>query len=185
MKRLFFHSLTLVSLLLVQINSYADDSGLSVQQLSVLLQDQREQVLFLDVRDPVEIMFVGFTDEVDANIPYLMVDRTSWDKDKNRFQLYQNPKFTNDVEALLKKKQLEHDAIIVTMCRSGSERGKPSADFLRHNGFPNAKYLIHGFQGQALKAGPQKGLRIQNGWQNSTLPWQAKPNPEKIYRPQL
>lgn len=30
--------------------------------------------------------------------------------------------------------------------------------------------------------GPQAGFRLQNGWQNSGLPWSAKMNPEKIYR---
>ena len=53
---------------------------------------------------------------------------------------------------------------------------------LRENGFENARYVIHGFQGSATKDGKQKGLRIINGWQNSGLPWQAKPNPDKIYR---
>ena len=184
MKRFFFLSLIIFFVLGMQIKANADDSGLSVQQLSALLQNERDNILFLDVRDPVEIMFTGFTNEVDANIPYLMVDRTTWDSDKNRFQLFQNPGFTDDVKALLEKKQLDRDAIVVTMCRSGSERGKPSADFLRANGFPNAKYLIHGFQGQMLKQGPQKGLRIQNGWQNSGLPWQTKPDPDKIYHPE-
>ena len=39
-----------------------------------------------------------------------------------------------------------------------------------------------GFQGGALKDGPQAGFRLQNGWQNSGLPWSAKMNPEKIHR---
>ena len=38
------------------------------------------------------------------------------------------------------------------------------------------------FQGGALKDGPQAGFRLQNGWQNSGLPWSAKMNPEKIHR---
>lgn len=74
------------------------------------------------------------------------------------------------------------DAEVITMCRSGSERGEPSAAYLRANGFPNARFVINGFQGAALKDGPQAGFRIQNGWQNSGLPWSMKMNPAKMYR---
>ncbi|MFT6988217.1 MAG: hypothetical protein ACJASL_000178 [Paraglaciecola sp.] len=42
--------------------------------------------------------------------------------------------------------------------------------------------MINGFQGDSAKAGEKTGFRIQNGWQNSGLPWGSKPNPEKIYR---
>jgi rhodanese-related sulfurtransferase len=182
MKSLYFRALTFICLLFLQINTQAAELGVSVQEVNGLLQKDRENILFIDVRDPVEIMFIGFTDEVDANVPYLMVDRSQWDDTKKRFNLFQNPAFIEDVKEQLKKKGLGNDAVIITMCRSGSERGKPSADFLRKNGFQNANYLVHGFQGSALKDGPKKGFRTQNGWQNSGLPWQPKPNPEKIYR---
>ncbi|PIE43988.1 MAG: sulfurtransferase [Gammaproteobacteria bacterium] len=182
MKTIYFRILAITCLLLVQLNAHSDDMGISVQQMNTLLQEDRANIVFIDVRDPVEIMFIGFTDEVDTNIPYLMVDRNKWDKDKKRFKLFKNPAFIADIEKVLEKKKLNHDALIVTMCRSGSERGKPSAEYLRKHGFPNAKYVIHGFQGSKRKEGPKKGFRIENGWQNSGLPWQAKPNPEKIYR---
>jgi len=86
------------------------------------------------------------------------------------------------VKLQLAKRGLSSDAEIITMCRSGSERGEPSAAFLRENGFANARYVVNGFQGAALKDGPQAGFRLQNGWQNSGLPWSAKMNPEKIHR---
>ena len=54
--------------------------------------------------------------------------------------------------------------------------------FLRANGFPNARFVVNGFQGSAIKEGPQAGFRTQNGWQNSGLPWSPKMNPEKMYR---
>lgn len=50
-----------------------------------------DEVLFLDVRDPVEIMFVGFTDEVDVNLPYLIADRTRWNAEKGVFLMAPNP----------------------------------------------------------------------------------------------
>jgi rhodanese-related sulfurtransferase len=156
--------------------------GVELKDLDALLKSSSEQMIFIDVRDPVEIMFTGFTDAVDSNIPYQTVDRTTWNEKKGVFMMRKNPNFVADVEALLKQKGLNKDAQIVTMCRSGSARGKPSAEFLRDNGFPGAQYLIHGFQGSSTKKGDHKGMRVKNGWQNSGMPWQKKPNPEKIYR---
>lgn len=160
----------------------AGEVGITPQETFEMVQNGQEQVLFIDVRDPVEIMFIGFTDSVDLNIPYLMVDRTQWDAEKNRFRLYRNPDFVTQVEQALKERGLDKETTIITMCRSGSERGLPSARFLIDNGFKNARYVINGFQGSSLKEGEKTGFRIQNGWQNSGLPWGSKPNPEKIYR---
>lgn len=163
------------------VSARADELGISTTE-AFELSSQKDNVLFVDVRDPVEILFIGFTDAVDINIPYLMVDRTQWDAEKGRFRLYRNPDFATEIEAALKARGMDKDATVITMCRSGSERGKPSATFLQDNGFANARYVVHGFQGSSIKEGPQKGLRLLNGWQNDGLPWQSKPNPDKIYR---
>ncbi len=141
-----------------------------------------KNILFVDVRDPVEIMFVGFADTVHVNVPFMLVDRSAWDAKRNVFRLYQNPDFIRQIQAELDRRGLGKDAEIITMCRSGSERGEPSAAFLRASGFPNARFVIDGFQGPAVKEGPQAGLRIKSGWQNSGLPWSGKMNPEKMYR---
>lgn len=162
--------------------SQAAELGLTPQQAYALLHDESADVLFVDVRDPVEIMFVGFTDEVHINIPYLTVDRTVWDAENNRFGLGLNPDFAAEIEAALQARGLSRSATVITLCRSGSERGLPSAAFLRDNGFPNARYVINGFQGDAVKDGDNAGFRIKNGWQNSGLPWGTRMNPEKIYR---
>lgn len=148
-----------------------------------MVQEQGDDVLFIDVRDPVEIMFIGFTDAVDRNIPFQMVDRTRFNEEKAVFAMDINENFVAQVDEALADKGLDRDALIITMCRSGSARGKPSADYLLERGFSNVKYVDHGFQGDSLKEGPQKGMRLKNGWQNSGLPWSTKANPEKIYRP--
>ena len=41
-----------------------------------LKQKLGDKVLFIDVRDPVEIMFTGFTDVVDINIPFKMANKS-------------------------------------------------------------------------------------------------------------
>lgn len=161
----------------------AAEIGVNAQSIYDRIQRQGNDLLFIDVRDPVEIMFVGFTNAVHVNIPYLLVDRSAWDSQRGTYKVTQNPNFIAQIRAELNKRGLDHNAEIITMCRSGSERGKPSADFLRANGFPNVWYVIDGFQGSAIKEGPQAGLRLLNGWQNSGLPWSPKMNPEKMYRP--
>lgn len=162
-----------------------DDEALSVtpQETFDLVQQQPEQMLFVDVRDPIEIMFIGFTDVAQANIPFMLADRSRFLDDKQRFVMDKNPEFAAQVEAALKAKGLTKDALIITMCRSGSSRGKPSADYLLAQGFTNVKYIDHGFQGSSAKQGDKPGMRIVNGWQNDGLPWSMKINPEKIYRP--
>tara|TARA_R110001583_G_scaffold90144_3_gene231798 strand:+ start:26422 stop:26970 length:549 start_codon:yes stop_codon:yes gene_type:complete len=170
------------SLSLLSLGAHALDIGISAEETHTRVQAQEKNLLFVDVRDPVEIMFIGFTDEVHANVPFMLVDRTQWNDKRGVFRLYQNPDFIAQIKAELEKRGLGADTEIITMCRSGSERGEPSAAFLRENGFPNARYVINGFQGAAIKEGAQAGFRLQNGWQNSGLPWSTKMNPEKVYR---
>lgn len=161
------------------------DDALSVppQEVWNMVNETPEQILFVDVRDPVEIMFIGFTDAVDINIPFKQVNRTQFNESKSVFAMDSNPDFASDVEKALKEKGLDKDALIVTMCRSGSARGKPSADYLLSQGFSNVKYVDHGFQGSTVKNGEMKGLRILNGWQNSGLPWSSTINADKINKP--
>ena len=160
----------------------AVELGISAQEAYAQVQKADSNVLLVDVRDPVEVMFVGFSDAVHINVPYLMVDRTAWDDKRGVYKLTQNANFVAQIKAALDQRGLGPDAEIITLCRSGSERGEPSAAFLRANGFPNARFVVNGFQGAALKDGPQAGLRIQNGWQNVGLPWSMKMNPAKMYR---
>jgi rhodanese-related sulfurtransferase len=164
------------------LGAHAVDLGISAADTLAMVQQADSKVLIVDVRDPVEVMFVGFTDAVHVNVPYLIVDRTAWDDKRGVYKMYQNPDFAAQIKAALEKRGLTADAEIITMCRSGSELGEPSATYLRANGFPNARFVVNGFQGAALKDGPQAGFRIQNGWQNSGLPWGAKMNPAKMYR---
>jgi rhodanese-related sulfurtransferase len=178
MKHLFISA----SLGLLALTANAAEGGITAQDAYTKTQQADAKVLFVDIRDPIEIMFVGFTDSVHVNIPYMTVDRAEWNEKKGVYQLTQNPGFLAQIKAALAQRGLSDDAEIITMCRSGSERGEPSAAFLRANGFPNARFVVNGFQGAAIKDGPQAGLRIQNGWQNSGLPWTSKMNPAKMYR---
>lgn len=177
------HLLLAATLSLCSLTAQAVEIAVTAEEVHTRITQQDSKLLFVDVRDPVEIMFVGFTDAVHTNVPYLLVDRRAWDEQRGTYQVNQNPRFLDEIRAELNKRDLDENTEIITLCRSGSERGEPSAAFLRANGFPNARYVIAGFQGAALKEGPQAGMRLQNGWQNSDLPWSPKMNPQKMYRP--
>ena len=141
-----------------------------------------KNLLFVDVRDPIEIMFIGGATQTHVNVPFMFADRNDWDSKNSRFAMKRNPAFIEQVKKALDERGLDFTATIITICRSGSERGLPSAQYLIDSGFENAYYVDHGFQGDALKDGAQKGLRLVNGWQNSGLPWTAKLNADSIFR---
>lgn len=142
-----------------------------------------KNLLFVDVRDPIEIMFVGGATQTHVNVPFMFADKNDWDSKNSRFAMKRNPAFIEQVKKALDERGLDFTATIITICRSGSERGLPSAQYLIDSGFENAYYVDHGFQGDALKEGAQKGLRLVNGWQNSGLPWTTKLNADSIFRP--
>lgn len=178
-----FTTLLCLGIISVSIAS-ADEFALTPEETFAMIEEKPGEILFIDVRDPIEIMFVGGTTLVDANTPFLMVDRYRWNPQQNTFLMERNPAFIAQVRAALKDKGLDSNATIITMCRSGSDRGRPSAQFLRDNGFVNALYIDNGFQGTPAEEGPHAGKRIVNGWQNAGLPWQTNLDPSTIFRPQ-
>ena len=74
-----------------------------------------KNILLVDVRDPVEIMFVGFADTVHVNVPFLLVDRSAWDDKRDVFRLYRNPDFIRQIQAELDRRGLGKDAEIITL----------------------------------------------------------------------
>ncbi len=145
-------------------------------------QKQGDKVLFIDVRDPIEIMFTGFTDVVDINIPFKLSNPTSWHKPpKQVFQMVTNPDFEPMIEKALKKRGLDKSAAIILMCRSGGTRGAPSSKMLEGKGYKNVYVVTDGFEGGKIKKGDKKNWRLKNGWKNAGLPWSYKLNKEKIF----
>ena len=171
-----------LALVFIALAVNAAELGISPEDAYAKTQQNKQNVLLVDVRDPVEIMFVGFTDAVDVNIPFLLVDRTQWDAERNIFPIKRNANFVSEIKAELAKRGWDEKTEVITMCRSGSERGEPSAKVLREAGLVNARYVVNGFQGSSQKEGPHAGKRVKNGWQNSGLPWSGKMNADKIYR---
>ena len=143
-----------------------------------------DKALFIDVRDPIEIMFTGFTDEVDANIPFKIANREEWNKKKPVFSMEPNPDFEKAIAAALEQRGLTKDAPIILMCRSGGTRGAPSAKALWGKGYSQVYVVTDGFEGGKIKTGDMKNWRLKNGWKNSGLPWSYKLNKDKMYLPE-
>ena len=109
MKRL----LTAIAISLSAFAVHAVDIAISAQDTYAAVQKADAKVLFVDVRDPVEVMFIGFTDAVHVNIPYLMVDRTGWDEKRGIYKLVQNPEFVAQIKAALVGERVAGDMKVV------------------------------------------------------------------------
>ena len=140
-----------------------------------------DRVLFVDVREPIEIMFTGFTDVVDVNVPFLIANRGKWHPTKPNFAMEKNPDFEPGIARALEARGLTKDAAVILMCRSGGTRGAPSAEALWGKGYSRVYVVVDGFEGDSLKEGPNKNWRLKNGWKNAGLPWSYRLNKEKMY----
>lgn len=144
-------------------------------------QLEEDAVLFVDVREPVEIMFTGYTDVIDVNVPFLVVNPAKWHPEKPVLAMEPNPGFASDILAALEERGLDRSIPIILMCRSGGTRGAPSARALEGLGLRHVYVVVDGFEGSTSKDDPNGPVRTVNGWKNSGLPWSYKLNPEKVF----
>ena len=145
-----------------------------------IVKNENNTVLFVDVRTRAEVEFVGMTNMVDANIPYMVQDVDSWNEKKKKFDMAPNSNFSIVFAETLKSKDLKKDSKVILMCRSGSRSAK-AANLLNKLGYKNVYTIIDGFEGDKAKSGPSKGHRKVNGWKNSNLPWSYKLAKNKMY----
>ncbi|MDZ4095775.1 MAG: rhodanese-like domain-containing protein [Paracoccaceae bacterium] len=154
---------------------------LSAREAAAMKEERGAAVLFVDVRDPVEIMFTGFADAVDVNVPFLLSNPSKWNEKKSVFAMEPNPDFAAAIEAALAARGLDKSAPVILMCRSGGERGAPSAKALEPFGFAEVHVVVDGFEGGTSKAEPGNPVRNLEGWKNSGLPWSYKLDPAKMW----
>lgn len=146
-----------------------------------LKQARADEVLFVDVRDPVEIMFTGFTDVVDINIPFLLANREKWNEQKSVFLMEPNADFEPAIARALEARGLDKDTPIILMCRSGGERGAPSARALEGRGYAAVYVVVDGFEGGTVKTGERQNWRLVDGWKNAGLPWSYSLDRNKMH----
>ena len=157
------------------------DLYLDAKEAYAMKMELGEKALLVDVREPIEIMFTGFTDVVDVNVPFMLANRSAWNEKKSVFQMEKNPDFEPGIARALDERGLSKDAPVILMCRSGGTRGAPSANALWGKGYDRVYVVVDGFEGGTVKEGPQKNWRLKNGWKNAGLPWSYTLNKEKMY----
>ena len=155
---------------------------LSSQEAAKFINQNASKALFLDIRTPAELMFIGMPAQADANVPYMKEpDFPAWDGVKGTFKLELNPEFLPEVRRRLAAKGLKPTDTIVLICRSG-DRSAAAANLLAEAGFKNVYSVVDGFEGDLAGEGPKAGQRVVNGWKNAGLPWSYKLDRTKMYK---
>lgn len=132
--------------------------------------DNMDKTLFLDVRTPSELNYLGAATVMDAHVPTVYMDTTGWNDKKHRYNRAENKNFVADVDKALKKKGLTKNDTVILMCRSGKRSAK-AVNTLAKNGYTRVFTVVDGYEGGKVKKGDNKGKRMKDGWKNSGLPW--------------
>lgn len=139
-----------------------------------------DKTLFIDIRTPSELNYLGAASVMDAHVPAVFMDTTGWNDKKHRYKRKENKNFVSDIDAALKKKGLSKDDTVILMCRSG-KRSATAANALADNGYTKVYTVVDGYEGDKLKEGENKGKRMKNGWKNSGLPWTYSLDKDYMY----
>ena len=150
------------------------------QQAYEHMMKNMDQSLFLDVRTPAELNYLGVTSVMDANVPTDMMDGSAWDDKKSRYKRKHNDNFVADVDARLKAKGLKKTDTVILMCRSGKRSAK-AVNELAKNGYTKVYTVVDGYEGDKVKEGENQGKRMKNGWKNSGLPWTYSMDKDLMY----
>lgn len=147
----------------------------------MLTRPEAREVVLIDTRDSVELMFTGYTDMTEIHVPWKIIDASTWNDKKQSYGGYVNKNFAEDVKSRLDALGVSNQAHLIFMCRSGSTRSAPAADALYAMGYANVYSMVDGFEGGKAKDGAHKGARVVDGWKNAGLPWGWKLEKDVVY----
>lgn len=134
-------------------------------------------IVFIDVRDPIEISYVGHASATDAIVP-LKIQTHKFNAKKGGYTYRANENFMAEVDAAVARAGADKSTPIFLICRSGA-RSATAAKKLIEAGYTSVWNLIEGFEGDKSKAGE----RTVNGWRNAGLPWSYKIKAEAGWAP--
>ncbi len=135
-------------------------------------------IVFIDVRDPIEVAFIGRAAGMDANIP-VRIATHRFDAERGRYAMVENPNFMAEVDAVMKRAGRTRRDPVFVICRSGG-RSAMAARQLIKAGYTNVWNLVEGFEGDK---NPETGIRELNGWRNAGLPWTYKLSGDVAWQP--
>ena len=139
-----------------------------------------DKTLFVDIRTPSELNYLGATTLMDTHVPAVFMDSSGWNDKKHRYNRAKNKTFVADMGKALHKKGLSKNDTVILICRSG-KRSASAANILADNGYTKVHTVVDGYEGDKLKKGPNKGKRMKNGWKNSGLPWTYSLDKDYMY----
>jgi|GEM_PF-6334143 len=142
-------------------------SRLTSLQAHVLLTAEPE-ILFIDVRDPVEVSLYGRPVPIDAVVP-IRVQGNEFDSDLLEWKLVDNPRFLEMIEVVLENNNLTRNDRIVITCGSG-RRAEIAAHALMAAGYTQVQYIPDGYPGDE-----KEGFNTDNAWKIAGLPWSYDP----------
>lgn len=152
--------------------------GLSVTPADAAAALQADaSILFLDMRDPIEIAFVGNPTRVDAIVPFELATH-DFDEAAGGVRMVPNAAFAAQMDRVVARKGLGRGAPIFVTCRSG-RRSAAALGALAAAGFTNAWNLTEAFEGDK----DDTGARAQNGWRNAGLPLSRRITREQAWTP--
>jgi rhodanese-related sulfurtransferase len=135
-------------------------------------------IVFIDVRSPIEVEFVGIAEGTDANVPFA-VKTMKYNPEKNVYTWTRNKNFVADVDAILAREGKTRDDPVFIQCRSGGRSAK-AARALIAAGYTQVYNLVEGFEGGKH---PETRHRTVAGWRNADLPWHYGIAPEQAWTP--
>ncbi len=128
-----------------------------------LLQDN-DSVLFIDVRDSVEIGLSGHPANIDAIVP-LKIQTTRYNDTLFEFELTPNVQFVEELEQVLELNGKTKDDMIILTCGSGI-RSAMAVNVLAKANYTNVWHIPDGYEGDE-----KPGINTKNAWQLAGLPW--------------
>jgi rhodanese-related sulfurtransferase len=129
---------------------------------------ENPKIVFIDVRDPIEVSFVGHAVGTDKNIP-LSLATHEFSPELGRYKMKENPNLLVEVKNLIDREGVTKKDPIFVACRSGGRSGKVARKLIKA-GYTNVWNLVEGFEGDKNN----EGVRTLNGWRNTGLPWTYK-----------
>ena len=142
---------------------------ISSEDAAVLLAHDPE-VLFVDVRDSVEIAQAGRPEPIDAIVP-VRVQTDAFDAALQEYVLADNPDFLETMARVIAAHGKTRDDLIIVTCGSGY-RSAVAAEKLVEAGYTNVWHIPDGYPGDE-----KPGLNSHNAWQIAGLAWTDVPFP--------
>lgn len=135
-------------------------------------------IVFIDVRDPVEVMFVGHPDAVDAVIPFRFVTH-KYNPERGAYGMKPNPAFVEEAGAALEAFGRGKSDPVFISCQTGGRTAR-AVDALAEAGYTQVYALFEGIEGDL---NPETGRRDVNGWKNAGLPWSYRLTADVAWHP--